>query len=65
MDDGTKVSTEQLQVMTHAAGLNVPVEELEPLAVRYSEFLVGYAKLRQLDVGDRTPPMLNPLPERR
>ena len=50
-----RTSLAQVKALARAVHLDLPQERLELLARSYSEFLVGFEKVRAIDTGDREP----------
>lgn len=60
MANESEVSREQIKAMAEAVQLDLPVDRLETLGKMYAHFLEGFAKIREIDTGDREPPTLVP-----
>jgi Asp-tRNA(Asn)/Glu-tRNA(Gln) amidotransferase C subunit len=63
MAESSQVTREQVEAIARAAQLDLPDDRLDQLVRMYNHFLDGFAKIREIDTGDREPPTLVPREE--
>ena len=59
-----KTSLAQVKAIAKAVYLDLPPERMELLVKSYSDFVIGFEKVRAIDTGDREPATIVPSKEK-